>query len=160
MAIKALHLQPRLQAWLAVSEQAELTPCYLQGALGDVAHGKPCSCSWGGDWGLFQRYTHVWEQEGQSAQEETQTEHHNSCSSDFWLLLQLLLFASTPSCFCQTCCFLVPFICPSHIPVGNPLLSYTGCLSWDTALPGEALPGATQGLAPDVGSGQTLLPQP
>lgn len=41
---------------------------------------------------------------------------YNSSTSDFWLLLQLLLFASPPSCFCQTCCFLVPFICPSHIP--------------------------------------------
>lgn len=41
---------------------------------------------------------------------------HNSTSSDFWLLLQLLLFASPPPCFCQTC-FLVPFICPSHIPL-------------------------------------------
>lgn len=85
---------------------------------------------------------------------------HNSGSSNFWLLLQLLLFVSPPSCFCQTCCFLAPFIWPSHIPVGNPLLSYTGCVSWDTALPGDALPGATHGLAPDAGSGQTLLPQP
>lgn len=80
---------------------------------------------------------------------------HNSTSSDFWLLL--------------SCCFLLPLLLASaklvafwyHLSAHLTSLWFcTGCVSLDTALPGDALPGATQGLAPHKGSGLDLLPQP
>lgn len=61
-----------------------------------------------------------------------------------------------------SCCFLLPLLLASaklvtfwyHLSAHLTSLWFcTGCVSLDTALPGDALPGATQGLAPHKGSG-------